>query len=517
MDWNHMKTFEEACEALGQAIGGARMREVSNRSAQASATVPEKFVQSLWNEGHIRCSGIHTVSGKALRIIQPGRWNQEAGPDFICAELEMEGRKIRGDIEIHVHASDWERHNHDDNFDYNRCILHVFLKHDDGKTVDRLFDGQILERLHLEPWLSADLETLKSAISVDDFPCGDGGGEGRCSRIFKGLGDEFIHRFLDLAGDRRIEEKVERLAGQMEGADTNQVLFQSLMISLGHKTGRTLFFLLSKRVPFRDLMDYTSSLESGEQATAMQALMLHVANLMTPDKESRYSPDEETLEYINRLNGHWMHYSGYFSDRVMPLTRRWFAGIRPVNFATRRIAGITRLITRIAPDGRLTEHIMSPFRMACDRKLTSKELRAFLLDINRLLMVTDDPYWSHRFNFKSKKSSRSMTLIGRDTASSLLFNAVLPMMILLARMEKNPNLEDFLWKCAHSLPPLPENMITTFMKKRLFGSAENASAYFFNERRQQALFTVFHDCCNSNEHSCETCLFYSTANRNDDV
>ncbi|HPB32829.1 MAG TPA: DUF2851 family protein, partial [Candidatus Sumerlaeota bacterium] len=85
MDWNHMKTFEEACEALGQAIGGARMREVSNRSAQASATVPEKFVQSLWNEGHIRCSGIHTVSGKALRIIQPGRWNQEAGPDFMNA------------------------------------------------------------------------------------------------------------------------------------------------------------------------------------------------------------------------------------------------------------------------------------------------------------------------------------------------------------------------------------------------------------------------------------------------
>ena len=38
------------------------------------------------------------ASGATIEIIHPGDWNRGAGPDFLGAEILVDGKRLRGDI-----------------------------------------------------------------------------------------------------------------------------------------------------------------------------------------------------------------------------------------------------------------------------------------------------------------------------------------------------------------------------------------------------------------------------------
>ena len=79
----------------------------------------------LWPRTHLR-----TVDGRPVQIIDPGRLNTDAGPDFFNAKVSIGGHTWAGDIEIHVRASDWHRHGHDGDPAYDSVILHVVDRDD---------------------------------------------------------------------------------------------------------------------------------------------------------------------------------------------------------------------------------------------------------------------------------------------------------------------------------------------------------------------------------------------------
>ena len=94
--------------------------------------IEEKILQRIWKEGLFNQQNLKTECGKLVQIIDPGTWNQgEEGPDFKNAVLQMNENKIFGDIEVHFHGKDWERHGHHKDENFKKVILQVCLFPDD--------------------------------------------------------------------------------------------------------------------------------------------------------------------------------------------------------------------------------------------------------------------------------------------------------------------------------------------------------------------------------------------------
>ncbi|MGB0408717.1 MAG: DUF2851 family protein [Opitutales bacterium] len=119
-------------------------------------TLSEKVIQKIWMRQDFDCSALRTSSGKVLRVLDPGRWNFNEGPDFREARIEVDGREIVGDVEVHFRSGDWFAHGHQSNANFGNVVLHVLLIPEPAS--DRMLSVQGVEALVLMPLLNRDLE-----------------------------------------------------------------------------------------------------------------------------------------------------------------------------------------------------------------------------------------------------------------------------------------------------------------------------------------------------------------------
>ncbi|MCZ7556039.1 MAG: DUF2851 family protein [Bacteroidia bacterium] len=89
--------------------------------------IPERHTVALWLRVATPECVLRTMDGRELRVLCPGTQNQHDGPDFLGAEIILDGRLFRGAVEVHTDADDWWRHGHDRNTLYDEVILHVAL------------------------------------------------------------------------------------------------------------------------------------------------------------------------------------------------------------------------------------------------------------------------------------------------------------------------------------------------------------------------------------------------------
>ena len=90
----------------------------------------EDFIHYLWKFKKLSGQQLQTTEGKSVVIKSLGTHNFHSGPDFFNGRLEIDGQEWAGNIEMHVKASDWYLHGHDDDPAYDNVILHVVWIHD---------------------------------------------------------------------------------------------------------------------------------------------------------------------------------------------------------------------------------------------------------------------------------------------------------------------------------------------------------------------------------------------------
>ena len=89
---------------------------------------PEKLLQKIWSRREFDLPNARMLDGRKVTIVHPGRWNLLGGPDFKNVRLRFgDGAEVTGDVELHLHASDWTAHGHAKDPAYNNVVLHVVL------------------------------------------------------------------------------------------------------------------------------------------------------------------------------------------------------------------------------------------------------------------------------------------------------------------------------------------------------------------------------------------------------
>jgi len=476
----------------------------------------ERLAQCIWFDSLFVHDTLRTDSGKTLEIVQPGRWNLEEGPDFRDAKIRVGGELLQGDIEVHLAADGWRQHRHHLNAQYNGVVLHVYLWRAPDPARAETAQGKAIEGFCMEPILFPDLEAIRQTVRVEDYPYQTPSAQGRCQPILCSLDTGYVGGLLDAAGRERMETKVRRFNDQAQGASLDQVFYQALMTAMGHKSSKSLFFLLSKRAPLDEMTDYLNDVlppggtgdDPDRQARArrfFQSVLFHVAQLI-PAEPAAF--DDETRAYVEGLRGVWGGFSRYFSDRLIPPTHRWTLGARPVNFAHRRLGGVAHLLARWFLGPGATECFAEKVRRYDPDASRREKLRWIREELIGAFVVEDESdFWTWRFNFVARRSPRPLKLIGEDRAASIVFNALLPLLVVLARRRGDAELERRAWDLFLHFPALESNAIVRHMQARLFGPSERGKDLLNSEARQQGLFQIFAACCNHNETGCEDCYY----------
>lgn len=472
----------------------------------------EKLIQTIWAQQLLQTGGLRLADGRPLRILDPGRWTGHAGPDFKGARIMIGETTLAGDIEVHLHGADWDAHGHSRDLDYNTLALHVVLHSDDGKAQDQLHNGTFVPRLELEPYIFPDLETVRRSLTPDDFQYMASADAGRCLQLMTDLDPRVVADFLDRAGDERLIAKMQRLDEQARQADLEQVFYQALMAALGTGSAKTLYYLLAKRTPLAEMMDYVRDLPEAQWAAGFEALLLSVGGLLPGEEELGEAPPESRARAAE-LRAVWTRLEPYWCDRVIPPTRRWFQGIRPVNFPVRRLAGVAALLARAMRTGKpLLAGRMARIQAAREmlrQAVPTRRKNPLVADlVGDLSVAGEGEFWGTHYSFTAKPSEKRMDLIGEGAALSLILNALLPAALLAAQRGGDSELRDSVVRLYGVIPPLQENHITEFMQKRLFDHDEHAAKLLNTERRRQALFQIFYTCCNAEERNCAKCFFF---------
>ena len=160
---------------------------------------------------------IETLDHKPLDILHPGLRNYDAGPDFFNAKVKEDGIVWAGNVEMHVKASDWYRHHHQDDPAYDSVILHVVMDPDvevklrNGKTIKTVvmhIPNDLMERYRqlcsgrAAPLLPGHVPTY-SSIS--------------CSSRLEQVPRVVLHDWITALCTQRMIEKLQRVRDLVEG------------------------------------------------------------------------------------------------------------------------------------------------------------------------------------------------------------------------------------------------------------------------------------------------------------
>lgn len=223
-------------------------------------TLSERVLQQIWLRGDFEKSELKLASGKSLRILNAGNWNHLGGPDFKEAELEIEGKRLTGSVEVHFEANDWYAHRHGQNPAFDRVVLHVVLyKSLEREEIVRTAAGNNLETLYLMPYLHCDLESYAEASALRELEAVDD-----LEWVNRFMGCELMERRtrVELCACKRWKQKVEFAEKRLSAEGWEQACHQYLLEVLGYARDRAPMSRIAQKYPIAKWRDRRLELDA---------------------------------------------------------------------------------------------------------------------------------------------------------------------------------------------------------------------------------------------------------------
>ena len=379
-------------------------------------------LQRIWEKLAFQPQYLATDNGQPLQIINQGEWNNQNGPDFLNAEVVINGIHCFGAIEIHVKASDWYAHNHHSDPRYNGVILHVVWQN------DRPCFTQSKDPI---PCISIKSRVSKLNLtnfnSLPSLPC---------AQQITAISESILTQQLQLALTQRTQGKMERLinAHNQLNQDWWLTALNAFMSAWIGKANQHNCVDICKSVKKSLILRAKSEIE-------IIAYLLGTSGLLATTKHDAY------IESLKKSFQYQVIKFDVLSLEHLQWNNRQ---VRPQSFAPIRLAQFGSWLFQIK--GELSQFFNPPNQETIDT-ITKKGFQSNLSE-----------YWNNHYEL-GKQSEKHNPNNGQEHAKKVILNGLIPLWNTLA---KETHKLEFQIAAGKLRSAIPSEINTTIKKMSAF-------------------------------------------------
>lgn len=360
----------------------------------------ERLLQFIWQFQYFTATDLLTTAGEPVQIINQGQLNTNQGPDFSNAKIKIGETIWAGTVELHIRSSDWEKHAHQHDKNYDNVILHVVWE-EDGWS----YQIPVLELKSRVPGLLLNrYETLMNTTRF--IPC-----ENSVVQV-----NELTWKSWK---DRLLAERLERKSAMMHqfltqnGNHWEEAAWWMMARNFGIKVNTDAFESVARSLPVALLA------KQKHQLILLEALLLGQAGLL---KEER--PDDKYYMMLKRE--YQFQQTKYKLSPVAEPVH--FLRMRPGNFPTVRLAQLAALLYQ-------SSSLFTIIREA-------DTLEA----LKKYFDVTANDYWHYHYSFKEISGFKPKNL-GTVMLDNIIINTICPILFAYGSYHQEQGYKDkaLLW------------------------------------------------------------------------
>jgi hypothetical protein len=344
----------------------------------------EDFLHYVWKFRLFDRIGLQTDDGEELEILSVGMHNTDSGPDFHNARIRIGETVWAGNVEVHLSASDWQKHGHTTDNAYENVILHVVYRNDAPLVLP---NGRKVPTLQLKDRVPAELYNRYHQMVFGNqsiIPC---------ESSIAGIDGLIMHNWLTRVLVERLEKRSAAVIDTLtiNRGDWEETFYQFLAANFGFKTNALPFELMAKSLPQLTLAKHKNN------PMQIEAMIFGQAGFLEADLKD---------EYPLKLKKEYDFLRKKYSLKPIENHLWKFMRLRPQNFPTIRLAQFAALIVQ-------SNHLFSKI-------LEIKDINALRALFTSIKM---NDYWDdhYRFDVPSKPSSKTL---GASSIDILLINTL---------------------------------------------------------------------------------------------
>ncbi len=452
--------------------------------------INESFICKIWESGNNYYSGLQTTSGEDVEILNYGKRNHDAGPDYKEAKVKIEGKTLTGDIEIHRDFKNWAEHNHSKDRKYNSVILHVVLWDSEERENPKLRIKRDLPTVILANHLKSSIHDVWQDIinkPSDKLRL-------PCYNLNENVNDETILEWFDKLAQERLNLKIERLIQRLAelqketGLDLRkkdlweQLLYEFTFEALGFSKNKEQMLRLSSGLHLEKLKGL---LKKDNSITYLQSVLFGTAGFLFDVRQKD--------DYIDSVKKYWKDVSGKVNIPMLNRPEWNFFRMRPQNFPTIRIAYGSQVILKLLNEDLFKNIILSFEGGKFNIKDCYKTLTA-------LFKPRGDKYWEIHYDF-GKASKSQNKLIGKQRIEDIIVNVIIPLVYLYASEFKNSIVKNNVISLYQEQKIKPDNSIVNVIQKQII---KNRKIEIDTPAREQAAIQLYNFYCM--RERCNDCM-----------
>ncbi|HVZ95327.1 MAG TPA: DUF2851 family protein [Chitinophagaceae bacterium] len=343
----------------------------------------EDLLQYIWQFQYFNKSELITSTGEEVQIIHTGAFNAHQGPDFINARIKIGASTWAGNVELHVHSSDWNLHHHSGDANYNNIILHVVWN---DNAVIKDANGDIIPSLEIKDRVPKILlSRYEELMNAPQFI--------PCERLSPAPGDLQMINWKQRLAAERLLAKSKKIFSILEQTSYHweETFWRLIAANFGLTLNSELFQQAAAALPVSILAKHKNQIHQ------LEALLLGTAGLLDEDFKDPYPV---------MLKKEFLFYQKKYGIKTIA-GKLSFLRMRPANFPTIRLSQLAMLIHQ-------SEHLFSKIKDASSVK-----------DLKKMFRITANDYWHYHFVFDKESPCQEKTL-GSKMIEGIIINTVIP-------------------------------------------------------------------------------------------